>query len=141
MLSARSLYVHFPFCETKCHYCDFYSLGRERVKEGDAESFAQALAKEAELQAPFLAPELDTVFFGGGTPSMTPAAVMEAALEPVLPRITALTEWTMEANPSSITLESMREYRALGVNRVSMGVQALRNDFLAKLGRVHDSRA
>lgn len=141
MSMVRSLYVHFPFCETKCHYCDFYSLGRERVKSGDADSFIEALKTETELQAPLLAPELETIFFGGGTPSMTPAAAMGRALKPVLRKVSAKTEWTMEANPSSITLESMREYRQLGVNRVSMGVQALRNDFLSKLGRVHDSRA
>ncbi|HUP56851.1 MAG TPA: radical SAM family heme chaperone HemW, partial [Bdellovibrionota bacterium] len=139
----RSLYVHFPFCEAKCHYCDFYSLGRERTKASDPEVFAEALAREAALQAPKLDAELDTVFFGGGTPSMTPAHVMARALEPILTpgRITPRTEWTMEANPSSIELGSMREYRALGVNRVSMGVQALENDFLKRLGRVHDGKA
>jgi oxygen-independent coproporphyrinogen-3 oxidase len=139
MGEARSLYVHFPFCETKCHYCDFYSLGRERTSASDPDRFAEALRREAELKAHELAPELDTIFFGGGTPSMTAAATMARALEPVLSsRVSKATEWTMEANPSSIHLDSMREYRALGVNRVSMGVQALRDDFLSKLGRVHD---
>src|SRR6188508_957230 len=88
----RSLYVHFPFCEAKCHYCDFYSLGRERTKDSDPGVFAEALAREAELQAPRLGPELDTIFFGGGTPSMTPAAVMERALSPILGRVTPRTE-------------------------------------------------
>jgi len=135
----RSLYVHFPFCETKCHYCDFYSLGRERTREGDAGKFEAALRAECELMAPRLAPELDTIFFGGGTPSMTPPDAMARAIEPLWKhtQVTADTEWTMEANPSSIEYEKMRDYRALGVNRVSMGVQAMRDELLTKLGRVH----
>jgi oxygen-independent coproporphyrinogen-3 oxidase len=141
MAGAGSLYVHFPFCESKCHYCDFYSLGREKTREGDADKFACALRRETEMQAHLLAPRLDTIFFGGGTPSMTPASSMAHALGSILDRLTEATEWTMEANPSSIRPESMREYRQLGVNRISMGVQALRNDFLTKLGRVHDGPA
>jgi oxygen-independent coproporphyrinogen-3 oxidase len=136
----RSLYVHFPFCETKCHYCDFYSLGRERTRAGDADVFEQALRREAEQAASLgLAPELDTIFFGGGTPSMTPPESMARALEPLFARtrVTAATEWTMEANPSSVSLENLKAYRAYGVNRVSMGVQAMRDDLLLRLGRVH----
>lgn len=139
----RSLYVHFPFCEAKCHYCDFYSLGAERTKAEDPDKFQVALRKECESLTRWLAPEIDTIFFGGGTPSMTPARQMERALEPLRlkERVTARTEWTMEANPSSVTTESLREYRAFGVNRISMGVQALRPDLLQSLGRVHSREA
>lgn len=141
--STRSLYVHFPFCETKCHYCDFYSLGRERTREGDATRFEEALRRECVQMAPWLAPELETIFFGGGTPSMTPPDQMRRALEPLAlsSRVTAATEWTMEANPSSITLQALKDYRAFGVNRISMGVQALRPDLLKNLGRVHSREA
>lgn len=134
-----SLYVHFPFCESKCHYCDFYSLGRERTRTGDDTLFEAALRSEAAQLAPLLAPRLDTIFFGGGTPSMTPPDAMARALEPLdLPsRVGPQTEWTMEANPSSIRLEAMKAYRALGVNRISMGVQSMREDLLGVLGRVH----
>jgi len=139
----KSLYVHFPFCESKCHYCDFYSLGRERTREGDAPKFEEALRREAERLSDRLAPELDTIFFGGGTPSMTPAESMRRALSPLRldQRVTDRTEWTMEANPSSVTLDSLREYRAFGVNRISMGVQAMRPDLLKNLGRVHSREA
>jgi oxygen-independent coproporphyrinogen-3 oxidase len=139
----RSLYVHFPFCETKCHYCDFYSIGRERTQSQDAGTFEAALKTDATNNSCLLAPELDTIFFGGGTPSMTPPDSMARALEPIwqATRTTPDTEWTMEANPSSIELEKMKAYRALGVNRVSMGVQALREDFLKNLGRVHGREA
>lgn len=136
----RSLYVHFPFCETKCHYCDFYSLGRERTRAGDADAFEAALKREASLASEMgLAPELDTIFFGGGTPSMTPPESMARALEPLFARtrVTESTEWTMEANPSSVDLERLEAYRAYGVNRISMGVQAMRDDLLLRLGRVH----
>jgi oxygen-independent coproporphyrinogen-3 oxidase len=144
----RSLYLHFPFCETKCHYCDFYSIGRERTKETDAPLFEEALRTELELlvsgapiggHRPRLASELETIFMGGGTPSMTPPESMARALEPLwrVTRVTPSTEWTMEANPSSVDRERLRQYRALGVNRISMGVQALRDDLLLRLGRVH----
>ena len=101
-----SLYVHFPFCETKCHYCDFYSLGRERTREGDSDRFEKALKKEAELSADRLAPKLETIFFGGGTPSMTPADSMKRALEPLWRHtsVTPDTEWTMEGTHAPSTL-------------------------------------
>lgn len=141
-MSMNSLYVHFPFCETKCHYCDFYSLGRERTKDGDANRFESALRKECELTADrpgFLDQRVDTIFFGGGTPSMTPPEAMRRALAPLKleTRVHAGTEWTMEANPSSVDVERLKQYREFGVNRVSMGVQALRDDLLLRLGRVH----
>lgn len=135
----RSLYIHFPFCEVKCHYCDFYSLGRSRTKEGDSALFEAALKKEVTQSAHRLAPELDTVFLGGGTPSMTHYDSMAASLEPLWKHtsITPQTEWTMEANPSSVSLPALKAYRSLGINRISFGVQALRPDLLEKLGRVH----
>ncbi|MFN7684041.1 MAG: radical SAM family heme chaperone HemW [Oligoflexia bacterium] len=138
-MKLASLYLHFPFCETKCHYCDFYSIGRERTAEGDAPLFERALRSEIELQGHRLAPHLDTIFMGGGTPSMTPPDSMARTLEPLwtFTSVTPETEWTMEANPSSVDEERLRQYRALGVNRISMGVQALRDDLLLRLGRVH----
>lgn len=139
----RSLYVHFPFCESKCHYCDFYSIGRERAKDSDASTFEAALQRECERQAPLLSERVDTIFFGGGTPSMTPPESMARALRPLKldEKIHAETEWTMEANPSSVDLERLKAYRSLGVNRISMGVQALRPDLLTMLGRVHSREA
>lgn len=144
-MRARSLYLHFPFCETKCHYCDFYSIGRERTRDGDAPTFESALAQEIEIRGAqgAFAPTLDTLFMGGGTPSMTPPEAMARAIAPLwkFTSVTPATEWTMEANPSSVSTQTLRDYRALGVNRVSMGVQALRDDLLLKLGRVHSRDA
>lgn len=138
-----SLYVHFPFCETKCHYCDFYSLGKERTRDGDASLFERALTIESGRVTNQLAPALDTVFFGGGTPSMTPPEEMARAIAPLGLATRAggsSCEWTMEANPSSIQRDRLEAYRTIGVNRISMGVQAMRNDHLELLGRVHDDR-
>ncbi len=143
----RSLYVHFPFCESKCHYCDFYSIGAERTAESDPLLFEGALRQEAAQMAsrlgPSVAPKLESIFFGGGTPSMTPPDSMRRALEPLklASRVGPETEWTMEANPSSVDQARLEAYRALGVNRISMGVQALRPDLLTALGRVHSRDA
>ncbi|MBI2712323.1 MAG: radical SAM family heme chaperone HemW [Bdellovibrio sp.] len=135
----RSIYAHFPFCESKCHYCDFYSLGKERTRSEDPLLFEKALRVECSLISDKLDSELETLFFGGGTPSMTAFDSMARAIEPLWSR-TQLgpdTEWTMEANPSSVDLTSLRQFRSLGVNRISMGMQALRPDLLTLLGRVH----
>ncbi len=139
LMQFPSLYVHFPFCETKCHYCDFYSLGRERTREGDADRFEEAMRAECERMAPRLSSKIETIFFGGGTPSMTPPEAMARALEPLhlAGRVDRDTEWTMEANPSSVSVETLTAYRKYGVNRISMGVQAMRDDLLKALGRVH----
>jgi len=140
-VQARSLYFHFPFCETKCHYCDFYSLGREKTGAKDPDLFEQALIREIELRAQegSLALPVETIFFGGGTPSMTPPESMSRILEALFKhaKLAADPEWTMEANPSSITLANFKAYRGFGINRVSMGVQSLKDETLLKLGRVH----
>ncbi len=137
-----SLYAHFPFCETKCHYCDFYSIASSKAKASDPDRFEKALIQEIKHSASLLAPTIDTLFFGGGTPSMTPPASM-ARITRSLQELTDTThaEWTMEANPSSIDRERMTEYLSFGINRISMGVQSLIDDQLKRLGRVHDSKA
>ncbi len=143
--SYPSLYFHFPFCETKCHYCDFYSLGREKTKSGDPDLFEKAMREEIRLRGEqgTLQAEIETIFLGGGTPSMTPPESMKRIFDELF-RYTKLKpgyEWTMEANPSSIELDQFKAYREIGLNRVSMGVQSLRNDHLSLLGRVHNEDA
>jgi oxygen-independent coproporphyrinogen-3 oxidase len=138
---ARSLYFHFPFCETKCHYCDFYSLGREKTKPSDPDLFEQALIKEIELRGTegSLTLPIETIFFGGGTPSMTPPESMSRIVNTLFKhaKLAPNYEWTLEANPSSISYDHFMAYRSFGLNRVSMGVQSLKDDTLVKLGRVH----
>jgi oxygen-independent coproporphyrinogen-3 oxidase len=138
---AQSLYFHFPFCETKCHYCDFYSLGREKTKSSDPDLFEQALIREIDLRGAegSLALPVETIFFGGGTPSMTPPESMSRIVNALFKhaKLAPEYEWTLEANPSSISYENFIAYRSFGLNRISMGVQSLKDETLVKLGRVH----
>lgn len=128
------LYVHIPFCAAKCHYCAFYSEAGHAAQMSD---FAEALRQELAASPAPLAPR--TVFFGGGTPSILPAPVMQRILEKI--PASQVTEWTVECNPSTVTTEKARLYREYGVNRISLGVQALDDEMLARLGRVHSVAA
>ena len=134
------LYVHWPFCLSKCPYCDFNSHVSAAV---DHDRWRRALVRELETLAARVRPRaLASVFFGGGTPSLmqpeTIAAVLDTArrLWPASPEI----EITMEANPTSVEAGRFRAFRDAGINRVSLGVQALDNDALKFLGRGHDAR-
>ncbi|MDP4823233.1 MAG: radical SAM family heme chaperone HemW [Aestuariivirgaceae bacterium] len=132
------VYVHWPFCKAKCPYCDFNS----HVRHGgvDAMDFAKGLAAELKHMRGLSGPRsLDSVFFGGGTPSLMPPQAVDHVLRTIdeLWGLGDLAEVTLEANPTSIEAENFKGYRAAGVNRVSVGVQALHDADLAKLGRQH----
>ncbi|HEY6008812.1 MAG TPA: radical SAM family heme chaperone HemW [Geobacteraceae bacterium] len=133
-----SLYIHFPFCVRKCLYCDFASVADSPLTPSE---YAAAVVAEMELRARLLAGPVSapTLYLGGGTPSlMAPADV--AALIEAATRLYGLSpdaEVTIEANPGTVTLESLAGYRAAGVNRLSLGVQSLHDPLLARLGRVH----
>ena len=133
----RAVYIHWPFCRAKCPYCDFNSHVRERV---DEPRWRRALLRELDHFAARLpgAP-VASVFFGGGTPSLMSARTAGAALDRVASHWTLApdAEITLEANPTSTEAARLREFRAAGVNRVSLGVQALDDDALRFLGRRH----
>ena len=125
----RHLYVHLPFCAHRCGYCDFVTVvGRH----GQHEAYVDALLAELELERDLLAPALETIFLGGGTPTFTEPE----ALERLLAALPAARELTVEANPETVTRELARGLRRLGVNRVSLGVQSFRPHLLATLERV-----
>ncbi|HUZ67048.1 MAG TPA: radical SAM family heme chaperone HemW [Beijerinckiaceae bacterium] len=132
------VYVHWPFCLSKCPYCDFNSHVRQ--KPIDEARFLAAFRTEIAHRAA-LAPgrTIDSIFFGGGTPSLmqprTVGGILEALAEHWTIRPDA--EVTLEANPTSVEAERFRGYRAAGVNRVSLGVQALNDPDLKALGRLH----
>jgi len=138
MTAPLALYVHWPFCVSKCPYCDFNSHVRESV---DQDMWRDALLADLAHEASALpGRRLGSIFFGGGTPSLMPpatvAAVLDAAerawgFEPGI-------EITLEANPSSVEAARFADLAAAGVNRVSLGLQALDNETLAFLGRAHD---
>jgi oxygen-independent coproporphyrinogen III oxidase len=129
----ESLYVHVPFCAQKCSYCAFYS----EASSGELiNRYVDALVREMELTAADLKPR--TVFFGGGTPSLLNLRQWEQILR-AMERLNlpGASEWTVECNPATVSLEKARLLRAHGVNRISMGVQSLDEALLDRLGRIH----
>jgi oxygen-independent coproporphyrinogen III oxidase len=128
-VTTRHLYIHLPFCAHRCGYCDFVTVVGRRSQHG---AYVEALLAELELERQLLAPELETVFLGGGTPTFTEPAAMERLLSALPPAA----EVTVEANPETVTQELARLLRANGVNRVSVGVQSFRPHLLGVLDRV-----
>jgi oxygen-independent coproporphyrinogen-3 oxidase len=137
-----SLYFHIPFCERKCIYCDFYS-----IEDQSAQSrFVDALCKEIELKIKAY-PELsgrtvDTIFFGGGTPSLLTPTEFEQIVTTIHRHFTLSNniEFTLECNPGTVTLEKLSAYKALGANRLSFGVQSFHQDELDWLSRIHSAQ-
>lgn len=137
MTPIRSLYLHIPFCERKCEYCDFTSVAGTRNEH----EYVSALNREiAMLGERVPGVELDTVFVGGGTPSLIEPELLAGTLDAVRAAfvIASGAEITLEANPSSTTSERASTWLEAGFNRVSIGVQSLQPDVLTFLGRVHD---
>jgi oxygen-independent coproporphyrinogen-3 oxidase len=124
----RHLYVHLPFCASRCGYCDFVTVVGRR---GQHEAYVDALLAELELEREVLAPRLESVFLGGGTPTFTDAPELERLLQ-ALP---SAEEVTVEANPETVTPDLARLLRACGVTRVSLGAQTFRPQLLAVLER------
>jgi oxygen-independent coproporphyrinogen III oxidase len=134
----RHLYVHIPFCPKVCPYCSFYKEASDRSK---TQRFLDSVLAELDMlqrERP-VAPE--TIFFGGGTPSALSTPQLEYLLGGLRERLdlSALQEWTLEMNPATVSLEKARALRALGVNRISMGVQSWDPQLLNVLGRVHSA--
>ena len=133
------IYVHWPFCAAKCPYCDFNSHVRASIDEA---SWRKALLRELRETADWLGkdkPCVSTIFFGGGTPSLMNGASAGAVLEEIARLFSCARdlEVTLEANPASVEAARFRDYRAAGVNRLSLGMQALNDADLKKLGRLH----
>ena len=133
------IYVHWPFCKSKCPYCDFNSHVRERI---DHARWRTALLRELEHYAADAKDrEVTSIFFGGGTPSLMEPETVAALIGHVreLFPVTKDVEITLEANPTSVEIGKFRAFRQAGVNRVSLGVQSLVADDLKFLGRQHDA--
>ncbi|MBO0739466.1 MAG: coproporphyrinogen III oxidase [Alphaproteobacteria bacterium] len=135
-----AVYVHWPFCRSKCPYCDFNSHVRDNV---DAARWTRALLADLDHQAELTAGCIvGSVFFGGGTPSLMPPETVAALLDRVRSRwpVAGDVEVTLEANPNSAEAERFRAFAAAGVNRLSLGIQALDGAALRQLGRLHDRK-
>jgi oxygen-independent coproporphyrinogen-3 oxidase len=134
---AFAVYIHWPFCAAKCPYCDFNSHVRAAI---DADAWAESVSAELGWAAARQTGTVESVFFGGGTPSLMPGR----AAARILARITQLwpmaddAEITLEANPASADAARFADYAAAGMNRVSLGVQALNDAALKALGRLHN---
>jgi oxygen-independent coproporphyrinogen-3 oxidase len=141
------LYIHIPFCEHKCIYCDFYSIapGEALVRsELPTTRFLEALKKEIELrsEAGNSGISYETVFFGGGTPSMLSSRELGAILDQLAGHfsIEQNAEITVETNPGTVNRQKLLEFRSLGINRLSIGVQSFHADDLQFLTRIHSSQ-
>ncbi len=136
---ARALYIHWPFCLAKCPYCDFNSHVRDRVDHARWErSLLADMAREAELAG---GEALDSIFFGGGTPSLMPPLLVARLLNQAerLWGFAPGIEITLEANPSSVEAAKFADLAIAGVNRVSLGLQSLDDAALRFLGRLHNA--
>jgi oxygen-independent coproporphyrinogen-3 oxidase len=137
------LYIHVPFCAKRCHYCSFNTAPLERA--GEIQRYLAAVRREVDVvsQAPWAASiGFETIFFGGGTPSLLEGEDMAGLLDAIRARfvVAADAEITVECNPESVSRDKLAAYRAAGVNRISLGVQSLDDAILPRLGRLHDAR-
>jgi oxygen-independent coproporphyrinogen-3 oxidase len=138
-MESMALYIHIPFCHTKCPYCDFNTYAR---KEHLIPDYIGALTKEIRLWGELLdAPKINTIFFGGGTPSYLETDALEHIVHTALSsfRVQDKAEITIEANPGDITEEKLRAWMRVGVNRISIGAQSLDDDLLGIMGRRHSA--
>ena len=134
---AFGLYLHIPYCLAKCRYCDFYSAGcSHTVPDAYVDALLQQMQQFTSCDCPALRP--DTVYFGGGTPSLLTPAQVRRILAQACPAPGA--EITLEANPETVTAQTLEGFLQAGVNRISFGVQTARDDSLARLGRPHTAQ-
>ena len=132
------LYAHIPFCARICPYCAFY---KERADSSQTQRFCEALLRETEILGEQFAIRPETIFLGGGTPTALTTAQLEFLLGGFRDRLdlSRLVEWTVEANPGSVSARKAALLRELGVNRISLGVQSWDDELLKLLGREHNA--
>ena len=132
------IYIHIPFCSVKCMYCDFYSIPQ---REKDIPTFVDMICKEIDLYSKEHSTDLliDTIFLGGGTPSLLNKSSISAIIEKINSHfdLSYLKEFTIESNPGEAPKNRLKDYIDLGINRLSIGFQSFDNDILKFLGRAH----
>lgn len=133
----HGIYIHYPYCVHKCSYCDFYSL-ESRKSEKD---FAELILREIELRCDGDKIPADTIFFGGGTPSLMSPDLLASILDKLHNHfdISSDSEITLECNPGTIDIQYFTEYKSLGINRISFGVQSFNERELHFLERIHSA--
>ena len=134
------IYIHIPFCKQACHYCDFHFSTNTRLQA----PMLQAIVQELLLRKDYLGnAQVQSIYLGGGTPSLLEASPLEDLLKRVNQHFSLQesVEVTLEANPDDITLAKLQAWKALGINRLSIGVQSFQDSLLRYLNRVHDSQS
>ena len=126
-----AIYIHIPFCDKKCEYCDFCTFVR---MEKEYRKYVDYLIKEIRMYPKF---KYDTIYFGGGTPSVLPVGMIKEIMDEL--DWTGNAEITLELNPTDMTLEKLKEIREIGINRLSIGIQSFQNHVLKFIGRQHSS--
>lgn len=138
-VKALGLYIHIPFCARKCNYCDFLSFGG--IPDGDQKTYFRSLIREIDYYSKIYGNKyyVDTVFIGGGTPSLTDERLISELLLAVRDSFTvdSNAEISIESNPKTLTKKKLTAYLDAGINRLSIGAQSLNNGLLDSLGRVH----
>ena len=138
-MNKAGIYLHIPFCKTKCIYCDFYSVTK---KDDSIPHFIKCIIKEIELNKnKILDHQFDTIFFGGGTPSVLTSKQLEQILNALYKNynITKDAEISLECNPGEVNYEKLKDFHSLGLNRLSIGFQSFNDKLLKFLGRLHTS--
>ena len=133
------IYIHIPYCKQKCHYCNFFSVASKRFMP----EVVEAICREAELQKHYLEDQtINTIYFGGGTPSLIGNDLLAKIFVTLKANytISADTEITLEANPDDISAQTLEQWKNLGINRLSIGIQSFRDDDLHYLNRVHNAQ-
>ncbi len=132
------IYIHIPFCRRKCHYCNFYSVASSRYRK----EFMDGITEELYLRRKYMGErELQTIYFGGGTPSYLEVRHIQKILEEIRKyhKVSSSAEITLEANPDDLNPAVIKSYRNAGINRLSIGVQSFREEDLQYLNRIHSA--
>ena len=140
-LTSLGVYIHIPICQSLCSYCDFYSIESASINRDFWEEYYQKIIQEFQFKLPHLQDDyiLNSIYFGGGTPSLAPPPFIEKIISFLLdnlPRKSRKIEITIEANPETVTAPAIRDFSSAGINRISMGVQSLNDQLLRLLGRI-----
>lgn len=133
------LYIHIPFCRSKCYYCDFYS----RPDTSRGIDYIDAIIGEWDMRRNEISLPIETIYLGGGTPSLLPINLLEKLVNSLNRHIdiNALTEFTIEANPEDISNNTIEQWRQCGINRISIGIQSFDSLELETIGRKHDTQS
>jgi oxygen-independent coproporphyrinogen-3 oxidase len=130
------IYIHIPFCKQKCKYCDFISF---KCQNDKLEDYFKCLIKEIQDKANEVKERVDTIYIGGGTPSIVPSKYIEKVIAEIRNNYKVLktAEITIEVNPGTVNEEKLKKYKEIGINRLSLGLQSTNDKLLKILGRIH----